>query len=167
MINLLFQLLLFFQTNTKRLQPVSGLLAALLVKEEELQHLAHRSFVTYLRSIYINRDKEVFDVMKLPIEDFSASLGLPMTPKVRFLKQKTKGKKLSEESSLQEETYDKENILELPGGTPVSRNLEEDEADEGFLLTKETSHDGQGKSTDMADIVYVTFFLLLLWNCNI
>ncbi|XP_057486371.1 DEAD-box ATP-dependent RNA helicase 32 [Actinidia eriantha] len=143
----------FIKANTKRLQPVSGLLAALLVKEEELQHLAHRSFVTYLRSIYINRDKEVFDVMKLPIEDFSASLGLPMTPKVRFLKQKTKGKKLSEESSLQEETYDKENILELPGGSPVSRNLEEDEADEGFLLTKETSHDGQGKSTDMADIV--------------
>ncbi|GFZ22015.1 DEA(D/H)-box RNA helicase family protein [Actinidia rufa] len=143
----------FIKANTKRLQPVSGLLAALLVKEEELQHLAHRSFVTYLRSIYINRDKEVFDVMKLPIEDFSASLGLPMTPKVRFLKQKTKGKKLSEESSLQEETYDEENILELPGASPVSRNLEEDEADEGFLLTKETSHDGQGKSTDMADIV--------------
>ncbi|PSR85340.1 DEAD-box ATP-dependent RNA helicase [Actinidia chinensis var. chinensis] len=149
----------FIKANTKRLQPVSGLLAALLVKEEELQHLAHRSFVTYLRSIYINRDKEVFDVMKLPIEDFSASLGLPMTPKVRFLKQKTKGKKLSEESSLQEETYDEENILELPGASPVSRNLEEDEADEGFLLTKETSHDGQGKSTDMADIVSGTRIL--------
>ncbi|KAL6999301.1 DEAD-box ATP-dependent RNA helicase 32 [Sarracenia purpurea var. burkii] len=143
----------FIKANTKRLQPVSGLLAALLVKDKELQHLAHRAFITYLRSIYIQRDKEVFDVMKLPIEEFSASLGLPMTPKVRFLKQKAKHKKVSGEYSLQEKNYDKENMFELPSDSSVARKLEEDEMDKGFLFPKEAPCDGKGKATETADVL--------------
>ncbi|KAF2285773.1 hypothetical protein GH714_007736 [Hevea brasiliensis] len=85
----------FIKANNKRLQPVSGLLSALLVKDSDLQDLAKKAFVTYLRSIHIQKDKEVFDVMKLPIDEFSASMGLPMTPKLRFLNQKIKGKKMS------------------------------------------------------------------------
>ncbi|XP_058112217.1 DEAD-box ATP-dependent RNA helicase 32 [Magnolia sinica] len=78
--------------KTDRMQSVSGLLSALLVKYPDMQYLAQRAFITYLRSIYLQRDKEVFDVLKLPIEEFAASLGLPMTPKIRFLNQKAKGK---------------------------------------------------------------------------
>ncbi|KAE8675213.1 DEA(D/H)-box RNA helicase family protein isoform 2 [Hibiscus syriacus] len=70
----------FIKANTKRLEPVSRLLSALLVKYSNMQHLAQRAFITYLRSIYIQKDKEIFDVMKLPIDDYSAALGLPMTP---------------------------------------------------------------------------------------
>ncbi|KAG5546474.1 hypothetical protein RHGRI_018607 [Rhododendron griersonianum] len=148
--------------NTKRLQPVSGLLAALLAKKDDkkevdLRHLAHRAFITYLRSIHKHRDKEVFDVMKLPIEEFSASLGLPMTPKIRFLNQKSKGKQVSGESSLREENYSKENLFELPRECPVTGKLEEEEeeeeeVDKDFLSAKETAHGGQGKSTEIADI---------------
>ncbi|KAE9449866.1 hypothetical protein C3L33_18237, partial [Rhododendron williamsianum] len=151
----------FIKANTKRLQPVSGLLAALLAKKDDkkevdLRHLAHRAFITYLRSIHKHRDKEVFDVMKLPIEEFSASLGLPMTPKIRFLNQKSKGKQVSGESSLREENYSKENLFELPRESPVTGKLEEEEeeeeVDKDFLSAKETAHGGQGKSTEIADI---------------
>ncbi|KAF7141434.1 hypothetical protein RHSIM_Rhsim06G0216500 [Rhododendron simsii] len=164
----------FIKANTKRLQPVSGLLAGLLAKKDDkkevdLRHLAHRAFITYLRSIHKHRDKEVFDVMKLPIEEFSASLGLPMTPKIRFLNQKSKGKQVSGESSLQEENYSKENLFELPRESPVTSKLEEkeedEEVDEDFLSAKETPHGGQGKSTDIADIEYVTFFLAVVEFC--
>ncbi|KAH7861590.1 hypothetical protein Vadar_028088 [Vaccinium darrowii] len=146
----------FIKANTKRLQPVSGLLAALLAKKDDkrdvdLRHLAHRAFITYLRSIHKHRDKEVFDVLKLPIEEFSASLGLPMTPKIRFLNQKSKGKKVPAESSLQEENYSKENLFELPRESPVTSKLEE-EVDEDFLSAKTPPHGGQVKSTDIADI---------------
>lgn len=138
-------------------------------KEVDLRHLAHRAFITYLRSIHKHRDKEVFDVMKLPIEEFSASLGLPMTPKIRFLNQKSKGKQVSGESSLQEENYSKENLFELPRESPVTSKLEEkeedEEVDEDFLSAKETPHGGQGKSTDIADIEYVTFFLAVVEFC--
>ncbi|GMH20152.1 hypothetical protein Nepgr_021993 [Nepenthes gracilis] len=71
------------KVNENRLQPVSALLASLLVKFPDMQHLARRAFITYLKAIHKEKDKEIFDVMKLPIEEFSASLGLPMTPKLR------------------------------------------------------------------------------------
>lgn len=71
------------------MQKVSDSLAALLVKYPNLQELAKTAFIRYLKSIYVQKDKEVFDVQKLPLEDFSASMGLPMTPKVRFLRKKS------------------------------------------------------------------------------
>uniref|UniRef100_A0A1D1YXK1 DEAD-box ATP-dependent RNA helicase 32 n=1 Tax=Anthurium amnicola TaxID=1678845 RepID=A0A1D1YXK1_9ARAE len=80
-----------FTANMERLRSISGDLASLLVKYPSLQALAQRAFITYLRSIHLQRDKEVFDVSKLPFEEFAASLGLPMTPVIRFL-QKLKGK---------------------------------------------------------------------------
>ncbi|KAI3466244.1 hypothetical protein Pfo_022907 [Paulownia fortunei] len=90
----------YIRANTKRLQPVSGLLAALLVKYPNLQYSAQRAFVGYLRSIHKQRDKEIFEVTKLLIDEFAAPLGLSLTPKVRFLKQKVKGQKVSEDLSL-------------------------------------------------------------------
>ncbi|KAA8523687.1 hypothetical protein F0562_010110 [Nyssa sinensis] len=144
----------FIKANTKRLQSVSTLLAALLVKFDNLPPLAQRAFITYLRSIHIQRDKEVFDVMKLPTEEFSASLGLPMTPRVRFLKQKIKTKTVSEESSLQPEIAAKENLFDLPSER-LSGKFEEDEAEKSFLLTKETPH-GEEKATETGDVVPAT-----------
>ncbi|MFQ6641650.1 hypothetical protein Gotur_016143 [Gossypium turneri] len=44
--------LLVSQENTKRLQPVSGLLLALLVKYPDMQQLAQRAFITYRAMIF-------------------------------------------------------------------------------------------------------------------
>eukprot|EP01018_Ginkgo_biloba_P010436 Gb_10018 [translate_table: standard] len=74
------------KANASKLQPVSGSLAALLSKDPDLKYMAQRAFVTYLRSIHLRPDKETFDVSKLPIEDFSVSLGLPTAPRIRFMK---------------------------------------------------------------------------------
>ncbi|KAL8509967.1 hypothetical protein ACS0TY_016981 [Phlomoides rotata] len=143
------------KANTKRLQPVSGLLAALLVKYPNLQHLAQRAFITYLKSIHKQRDKEVFDVTKLPIDEFGASIGLPMTPKVRFLKQKGKGKKVTEELSLVSESDAKANPSELlkgsvDAGKPDKAVLE---LEESFLLEKDDQLVGEENATDIKDNV--------------
>ncbi|MCL7043916.1 hypothetical protein MKW94_002660, partial [Papaver nudicaule] len=99
------------KVNTKKLQSVSGLVAALLVKYPTMQLLAQRAFITYVRSIHKQGDKEVFDVTKLPIEEFSASLGLPMTPKLRFLNKKTMSKPLPEVVAPQEENATDDDML--------------------------------------------------------
>ncbi|KAK4420763.1 DEAD-box ATP-dependent RNA helicase 32 [Sesamum alatum] len=148
----------FIKANTKRVQPVSGLLAALLVKYPNLQYLAQRAFITYLRSIHKQRDKEIFEVTKLPIDEFAASLGLPMTPKVRFLKQKVKGKKVPEGSTPVPESNSDENASKLVGGSlatgrPEKAELKLDEGlatgrpekaelelDGDFLQEKEAQH---------------------------
>lgn len=150
------------QVNKKRLQPISGLLAALLVKYPDLQYLAQRAFVMYLKSVHIQKDKEVFDVMKLPIDEFSASLGLPMTPKIRFLKQKMKGK-ISKELSLSQASSANESLFENNGNKSItSKTGEEVETEVGkeILLQKET-FDGENE-TEIGDPGYIFSSLLFL-----
>ncbi|KAK0602718.1 hypothetical protein LWI29_036295 [Acer saccharum] len=145
----------FIKANTKRLQPVSGLLSALLVKHPEMQQLAQRSFITYLRSIHIQKDKEVFDVMKLSIDEFSASLGLPMTPKVRFLNQKVKGKTgPGKPSVLEIENFDKEDASVILKEELLTDDFEEDKVDRDLLQTKDTEE--EGKASIMDDVMPAT-----------
>ncbi|KAK3199638.1 hypothetical protein Dsin_023053 [Dipteronia sinensis] len=143
------------KANTKRLQPVSGLLSALLVKHPEMQQLAQRSFITYLRSIHIQKDKEVFDVMKLSIDEFSASLGLPMTPKVRFLNQKVKWKTgPGKPSFLETENFDKEDASVILKEELLTDDFEEEKVDRDLLQTKDTEE--EGKATIMDGVMPAT-----------
>lgn len=159
------------QANEKRIQSVSDLLASLLVKYPDLQHLAQRAFVTYLKSIHKQRDKEIFDVTKLPIDEFSASLGLPMTPKIRFLKQKLKGKTVSEALSLIPENTSNDNLLEFPIKEPEfpikypdTGKSDVEEVDEDILLAKETQGVGEDINSK-GDYMYVNHFSDLYIRC--
>ncbi|CAN1318773.1 DEAD-box ATP-dependent RNA helicase 32 [Linum perenne] len=150
----------FIKANTSLLQPVSGLLSALLVKHSELQELAAKAFIRYMRCIHIQKDKEVFDVMKLPIDEFAASMGLPLTPKIRFVKQKLKGKRLSGESSVEMETSERqhpmetgklrEEALDIPTELlDLGDSPEEDEKD--LLLSKQTGNESSDKMAEVGD----------------
>ncbi|KAH7675615.1 RNA helicase protein [Dioscorea alata] len=123
------------KANTQRMQSISGLLSSLLVKFPTLTEVAKGAFKTYLRSIKKQKDKEVFDLFKLPIDDFAASLGLPMTPKVRFIQQKTK------KNTESEETTDSENNED--GSRPASYEKQQleslEEAEDDVLFPKESS----------------------------
>lgn len=125
------------KANTEKFQPISELLSSLLVKYPDMQHLAKRAFITYLKSIHLQQDKDVFDVSKLPIEEFAASLGLPMTPKIRFISQKRIGQKASVEF-----VHEQENGLE--NGSKVNRKIQSIdrsnvEIEDDVLLPKESS----------------------------
>lgn len=136
----------------ERLQPVSGLLAALLVKYPDLQQWAKRAFITYLRSIHIQKDKEIFDLMKLPIDEYSASLGLPMTPKTRFLNQKITSKAASTKPILPEpKDSHREIALEVPGENLDVNGPEEEE--KGLLLPDNSSDEGEGKAHEIVDVI--------------
>ncbi|KPI38248.1 ATP-dependent RNA helicase DBP4 [Cyphellophora attinorum] len=55
-------------------------------KDPELKYLGQKAFVSYVRSVIVQKDKEVFDVKKLDLEAYAASLGLPGAPRVKFIK---------------------------------------------------------------------------------
>lgn len=109
----------FVQPNKSKVQSISGTLAGLLSRDTTLKYLAQRAFVTYLRSIYLHSNKEVFDVTKLPLAEYALSLGLPTTPRVRFLKKKPGASKGSEGAkqggsvSSEDEESDDENGEEI------------------------------------------------------
>ncbi|CAM6024675.1 unnamed protein product [Sphagnum balticum] len=81
------------KANQAKMQPVSGALAGLLSKDPDLKYMAQRAFVTYLRSIHLRSDKSIFDVHQLPHAEYAASLGLPTTPRIRFLRKGSKSSK--------------------------------------------------------------------------
>ncbi|CAO2635052.1 Probable ATP-dependent RNA helicase DDX10, partial [Lemmus lemmus] len=81
--------------NPEKLIDVQKKLESFLAQDQDLKERAQRCFVSYIRSVYLMKDKEVFDVSKLPITEYALSLGLAVAPRVRFLqkmeKQPTKG----------------------------------------------------------------------------
>jgi ATP-dependent RNA helicase DDX10/DBP4 len=50
----------------------------------DIKHLAQRAFATYLRSVFLEKNKEVFNVHALPTDDFARSLGLVNIPQITF-----------------------------------------------------------------------------------
>ncbi|KAL2316766.1 hypothetical protein Fmac_030642 [Flemingia macrophylla] len=141
----------------ERLQPVSSLLASLLAKYPDMQQRAQRAFITYLRSVHIQKDKDVFDVMKLPIDKYSVSLGLPMTPKIRFLNQKIKSKAASTKSVLVEpEDSNKENILEVSGKKLDTITVEDEETKNDLFQIADTANEGEMKSSEIGEMIPAT-----------
>ena len=59
-------------------QPTKEIFVALVV--QGLKYEAQKAFVAYLRSVYFAANKLVFDVSKIDLEKFAASLGLPAVP---------------------------------------------------------------------------------------
>uniref|UniRef100_A0A3P9A3H2 ATP-dependent RNA helicase n=1 Tax=Esox lucius TaxID=8010 RepID=A0A3P9A3H2_ESOLU len=89
------------QVNPDKLTSVQQKLEAFLAQETEQKERAQRCFVSYLRSVYLMKNKDVFDVFRLRLQEYAASLGLAVAPRVRFLskaqKQRVDPRKISEQ----------------------------------------------------------------------
>eukprot|EP00897_Mesotaenium_endlicherianum_P003646 jgi/Mesen1/3309/ME000191S02444 len=134
--------------NKSKVQSIGPALAGLLSKDPELKYMAQRTFVTYLRSIHLQSNKEIFDVTKLPHVEFAASLGLPNLPRVRFLK---KGQK-----KLAQEEAARKVALGQVDAADASKKQDEDEDDEeegaegekGEGSDDDEELDGEGEGED-------------------
>lgn len=69
------------QSKKKSIKPQ---LQSILFKDPELKYLGQKAFISYVRSIFIQKDKEVFHFDKLPLDEFANSLGLPGAPKIKM-----------------------------------------------------------------------------------
>ncbi len=74
------------KVRQKKQQSIKNQLQNMCFKDPELKYLGQKAFVSYVRSIHIQKDKDIFKVKELPLEEFSASLGLPGAPRIKFLK---------------------------------------------------------------------------------
>lgn len=153
----------YFQVNPDKLQNVQQKLEAFLAQEKEQKERAQRCFVSYLRSVYLMKNKEVFDAFKIKLHEYALSLGLAVAPRVRFL---SKAQAQKVEKEVQEEESEEEEELrrfkaQLKG--EVSReerqNSESDESsededggDEGGLDTSKTLTPSAGDADDDDDL---------------
>jgi len=59
--------------------------ASLVASKPDLNELAKKAFKSYVRSIHLMPNKEMFKVSNLDLDGFASSLGLASTPNLRFL----------------------------------------------------------------------------------
>ena len=96
------------RANPQKIVSIQRKIEANLASDHELKESAQRAFQSYLKSVYLLKNKSVFDVFKLDTDAFAASLGLAVPPRVRFLQKqlklreeaKNKSKNNSSESNL-------------------------------------------------------------------
>ena len=70
----------------KKQQSIQSQLQNMCFKDPELKYLGQKAFISYVKSINLQKDKEIFKLSELPLEEFSTSMGLPGAPKIKFLK---------------------------------------------------------------------------------
>ncbi|KAI4118317.1 MAG: hypothetical protein LQ345_001622 [Seirophora villosa] len=70
----------------KKQQSIKQQMQNMCFKDPVLKYLGQKAFISYVKSIHVQKDKEIFKLDQLPLEEFSASLGLPGAPKIKFLK---------------------------------------------------------------------------------
>ncbi|KAG8628141.1 hypothetical protein KVT40_004014 [Elsinoe batatas] len=70
----------------KKQRSIKDALQSMCFKDPTLKYLGQKAFISYTRSIHLQKDKEVFQIDELPLEDFAASMGLPGAPKIKFVK---------------------------------------------------------------------------------
>ncbi|KAJ5894832.1 ATP-dependent RNA helicase dbp4 [Penicillium taxi] len=72
--------------KTAKQQTIKHQLQNMCFKDPELKYLGQKAFISYAKSVYVQKDKEIFNIKELALEDFAASLGLPGAPRIKFIK---------------------------------------------------------------------------------
>ncbi|XP_014669514.1 PREDICTED: probable ATP-dependent RNA helicase DDX10 [Priapulus caudatus] len=74
------------KVNPKRQLDLQKKLESLCAQDVDLKESAKRCFVSYLKSVFLMKDKAVFVVGALDTDAYANSLGLAVTPRIRFLR---------------------------------------------------------------------------------
>ncbi|CAO3664112.1 unnamed protein product [Umbelopsis ramanniana] len=110
-------------------QSIQNQLQSFCFQDPEIKYLGQKAFIAYMRSVYLQKNKDIFKVHDLPAEEYAQSIGLPGAPKIKFVKasaakdaqraeakakQAVATKAEEEESSSEEEDSDIEESLPTP-----------------------------------------------------
>ncbi|KAG8668580.1 ATP-dependent RNA helicase dbp4 [Fusarium poae] len=70
----------------KKKKSIKDQLQSMCFQNPDLKYLGQKAFMSYVRSVHLQKDKDVFKFNKLDLDAYAASLGLPGTPQVKFRK---------------------------------------------------------------------------------
>uniref|UniRef100_A0A182T193 ATP-dependent RNA helicase n=1 Tax=Anopheles maculatus TaxID=74869 RepID=A0A182T193_9DIPT len=71
--------------NERQLFSPLAKIQSLLAQFPDLKECAKRAFVAYIKSVALMKNKEVFQLQNINLDEFARSLGLSITPRVRFI----------------------------------------------------------------------------------
>uniref|UniRef100_A0A1B0BAY5 ATP-dependent RNA helicase n=1 Tax=Glossina palpalis gambiensis TaxID=67801 RepID=A0A1B0BAY5_9MUSC len=122
--------------DPKKLFSPRAKIEAFLAQNPELKSSAQRAFVAYIKSIFLMKNKKIFNVKALDMEAYAKSLGLILTPRVRFLERFLKKQNNKETENL----TDKKETQEDSSNFKVFHNNDSESDDEELLTLKRANH---------------------------
>uniref|UniRef100_A0A1B0A2U1 ATP-dependent RNA helicase n=1 Tax=Glossina pallidipes TaxID=7398 RepID=A0A1B0A2U1_GLOPL len=132
--------------DPKKLFSPRAKIEAFLAQNPELKASAQRAFVAYIKSIFLMKNKKIFNIKALDMEAYAKSLGLILTPRVRFLERFLKKQNNKEVENL----IDKKETQQNSSNFKVFHNDSESD-DEDLLTLKRADHaieDGAASSEE-------------------
>ncbi|KAE9044881.1 ATP-dependent RNA helicase [Phytophthora rubi] len=84
--------------------------ASVVASDKEIKSLAQKAFMSYVRSVYLQPDREVFDATALPLDAFAESYGLPGAPRMPFLSKMKAEHENGSNEALRDELRGKKNV---------------------------------------------------------
>lgn len=116
----------------------------------ELKEQAKRALVAYLKSLFLINNKKLFDIEKIDLVKLSASFGLSIVPRVRFMR-KCEAKKLNASNEKVKKVTE---IFDSVKDEPIKVSLNKDTGDDDDgddLFTLKRTHDSQSDTDDNDD----------------
>ncbi|KFB38120.1 AGAP001057-PA-like protein [Anopheles sinensis] len=107
---------------------------SLLAQSPELKECGKRAFTAYVKSVALMKNRGIFQLEKLKLDEYARSLGLNVTPRVRFLNRSMMKIKPAAPAN---PVYSKNSNIHIDCGDSV----EEQSDDEEFLKIKRMNHD--------------------------
>lgn len=117
---------------------------AFLAQFPELRASAQRAFLAYLKSVFLMKNKRVFNVLALDLDAYAQSLGLAVTPRVPFVeKLKWRLKQGTAPPSKATSNF-------AAGSDDDESEQAEDEDADDFIKIKRRDHEVEGGAVDLA-----------------
>jgi ATP-dependent RNA helicase DDX10/DBP4 len=147
--------------DPKRLFSPNVKMEAYLAQSTELKESAQRAFVAYIKSTFMMKNKKIFDVESINFDEYAKSLGLVVTPRVRFLQRikKRKEKQLKgedcassdDDDESDEEKKQKQKLKSLDLNALMADDSDDDA---GLMILKRKDHDieDSGNEEPLEDI---------------
>ena len=162
--------------DPKRLFSPAVKMEAYLAQSTELKESAQRAFVAYIKSVSMMKNKKIFNAETINFDEYAKSLGLVVTPRVRFLQRMKKRKELQkqqlkrdinkdinsdeegdrvegsdedeDEDELDEEVQNHEKLKTIDLNALMADDDDSDE-DAGLMTIKRRDHDIEGELSEV------------------
>ncbi|XP_060871085.1 probable ATP-dependent RNA helicase DDX10 [Metopolophium dirhodum] len=146
------------KVNPNKLTSIQRTLEATLAKDHILKESAQRAFVSYIKSVFLMKDKSVFDVSALDTDSFASSLGLAIPPRVRFLqkwKKAKEAKKKEKDTIAQTVVEDLNEKLNKSSDSEISDDEPEPQAYQSSVKDSYNFHDDDNSEEENDDLFTV------------
>ncbi|BFG01993.1 probable ATP-dependent RNA helicase DDX10 [Drosophila madeirensis] len=139
------------QIDPKKLFSPRVKIEAFLAQFPELRATAQRAFLSYIKSVFLMRNKRLFNVLSLDLDAYAQSLGLAVTPRVPFLAKFLWRQKQQQLGLGQGQEEGPAGTRQNTFGADASSNGDDDsdDDDDDLIKVKRRDHDVEGGALEL------------------